>query len=135
MASRIALNVKCPHCDKSLMDNTHQINGEPAIKVNIETSRDRGVLWLCAVYGCISHEKDIELLEEVEVKFFCPHCNKSLLRDVKCQMCGMHMVGFNIKAGGKVNICSRNGCENHYVVFEDLDKEINRFYQEYGVSG
>jgi hypothetical protein len=45
------------------------------------------------------------------------------------------MVGFNIKAGGKVNICSRYGCENHYVVFEDLDKEISRFYNEYGVSG
>lgn len=135
MPSRIALNVKCPHCDNSLMDNTHQINGEPAIKLNIEIDRERGVLWLCAVYSCMSHENDIELKEDEQVKFFCPHCNKSLMRDVMCKICDAPMVGFNIKAGGKVNICSRNGCENHYVVFEDLDKEISRFYQEYGVSG
>lgn len=135
MPGKISLNVKCPHCDHSLMDITHQINGESAIKVNIETDKNRGVLWLCAVYGCMAHEKDIELLENENVLFYCPHCNQSLMREVKCKMCDAPMVGFNIKSGGKVNICSRNGCENHYVVFEDLDKEIARFYQEFGVSG
>ena len=135
MSDKISLNVKCPHCDDSLMDDKHQINGKPSIKVNISSSSDRGVLWLCAAYGCIAHENNIELKENEEVDFYCPHCNKSLKRDVLCKMCDSPMVGFNIKAGGKVNICSRKGCENHYVVFEDLDKEINRFYHEYGVSG
>lgn len=135
MSNRIALDVKCPHCDESLMDLKHQINGRPSIKVNISTDRDRGVLWLCAVYGCIAHEKDIDIRENEEVSFYCPSCNKSLKRNVFCKMCDSSMIGFNIKAGGRVNICSRNGCENHYVVFEDLNKEINRFYHEYGVSG
>lgn len=135
MSHQISLNVKCPHCDESLMDDGHQINGEASIKVNIVTERERGVLWLCSVYGCHAHENDIELRENEIVKFYCPKCNKSLMRDVNCEICEAGMVGFNIKAGGKVNICSRKGCENHYVVFEDLNFAISKFYQEYGVSG
>jgi predicted RNA-binding Zn-ribbon protein involved in translation (DUF1610 family) len=117
------------------MDEGHQINGKASIKVNIVTERERGVLWLCSDYGCHAHENDIELRESEIVKFYCPKCNKSLMRDVNCKMCDADMVGFNIKAGGKVNICSRMGCENHYVVFEDLHSAISKFYQEYGVSG
>lgn len=135
MTHRIALSVKCPHCDASLMDVTHQIYGKPSIKVNIETDNDRGILWLCSAYGCHTHENNIELKDNELVTFYCPHCNKSLMRDIKCSMCDAPMVGFNIKAGGKVNVCSRKGCENHYVVFQDLNDAISKFYQEYGVSG
>ncbi len=135
MPNRIFLNVKCPHCSKSLMDETHQLNGKASIKVNIVTDRDRGVLWLCSVYGCHTHENNIELMENETVVFYCPHCNKSLMREIECKMCEAKMVGFNIKTGGKVSICSRKGCENHYVVFEDLNSAISKFYHEYGVSG
>ena len=135
MPNRITLNLKCPHCDASLMDNGHQINGKPSVKINIVSGNDRGVLWLCAVYGCIAHENNIELQEGATVEFSCPHCNKSLVREVECKMCEAPMVGFSISAGGKVNICSRKGCENHYVVFEHLDSEISKFYETYGVSG
>lgn len=135
MTHRISLILKCPHCDKEMMDETHQISGKPSVKVNIETERERGLLWLCSVYGCLTHENNIQLKDGELVNFYCPHCNQSLMRKVECTMCEGPMVGFNIKAGGKVNICSRNGCENHYVVFENLDREISRFYQAYGVSG
>jgi len=117
------------------MDETHQINGKASVKLNIVTDRERGVIWLCSVYGCMTHENNIELMDNEMVKFYCPHCNKSLMRDVVCKMCQAPMVGFNIKAGGKVNICSRKGCENHYVVFENLESEISKFYETYGVSG
>jgi hypothetical protein len=33
--------------------------------------------------------------------------------------------------GGRVNICSRHGCKNHYVVFENLDTAVRKFYSEY----
>ncbi len=135
MSGRVSLRLKCPHCDASLMDEIHQINGKASVKINISTQRDRGVLWLCAVYGCMAHENDINLAEGEVVEFYCPHCNKSLVREVLCKLCEAPMVGFNIKAGGKVNICSRKGCENHYVVFENLDSEISRFYETYGISG
>ena len=135
MPNKMSLSLKCPHCDASLMDARHQINGKPSVKINIVSGAERGVLWLCSVYGCIAHENNIELKEGETVEFYCPHCNQSLMREVKCKMCEAPVVGFNIKAGGKVNICSRNGCENHYVVFENLDSEILKFYETYGISG
>jgi hypothetical protein len=36
--------------------------------------------------------------------------------------------------GGEVSICSRAGCKNHFVEFEDLTSALARFYQEYGYS-
>lgn len=135
MKNQIALYVKCPHCDRSLMDESHPINEKPSVKMNIETERDRGVIWICSLYGCSDHENNIELKKNELVQFYCPQCNKSLMRDIQCKVCDAPMVGMNIKVGGKVNICSRNGCENHYVVFEDLAEAINKFYVEFGFSG
>ncbi len=135
MNNIITLIVKCPHCDSSLMDEGHPLHEKPSIKVNIVGEEERGVLWLCARYGCYDHESNIEFNKGDIVKFFCPNCNKSLLREIKCQSCDAPMVGLNIKAGGKVNVCSRSGCDNHYVVFDDLAGAINKFYQELGTSG
>jgi hypothetical protein len=33
--------------------------------------------------------------------------------------------------GGRISICSRNGCKNHYFVFDDIDTALRRFYTEY----
>jgi len=135
MSNVITLFLKCPHCDKSLMDEEHQLHGKPSVKVNIVGESERGVLWLCSLYGCYDHESNIEFNKGDVVQFFCPHCNKALSREIKCQICEAPMVGLNIKAGGKVNVCSRSGCENHYVVFDDLAGAINKFYHELGTSG
>lgn len=116
------------------MDNIHIVHGYPSVKVNIETTRARGVIWLCSIYDCFDHENNIELREDEETRFYCPHCNQSLMLETLCGQCKAQMVGFNIKVGGKVDICSRKGCKNHYVVFENLADEINKFYQEYGTS-
>lgn len=135
MKKYISLSVKCPQCSQSLMDKNHLIHGYPGVKVNIETARARGLMWLCSIYDCHDHENNIELKDDELVNFYCPHCNQSLMLDVPCGVCKAPMVGFNIKVGGKVDICSRKGCKNHYVLFEDLASEINKFYQEYGTSG
>ncbi len=135
MNKLVTLSVKCPHCDHTLMDEEHLIHERPSIRINIVTKKDRGILWLCSVYGCYDHNSNLEIENGELVEFFCPHCNKSLLRDIECKICGAPMVGMNIKAGGKVNVCSRKGCENHYVVFEDLAGAINKFYHELGTSG
>ncbi|HPE35449.1 MAG TPA: hypothetical protein PLI65_11700 [Bacteroidales bacterium] len=134
MKKYISLAVKCPHCGESLMDLNHLIHGYPSVKVNIETKRARGIIWLCSIYDCFDHENNIELREDEEVQFYCPHCNQSLMLETRCNLCNAQMVGFNIKVGGKVDICSRKGCKNHYVVFENLADEINKFYQEYGTG-
>ena len=135
MSNIISLLVKCPHCDKLLMDDNHLLHDKPSVKINVVSEKERGVIWLCSVYGCYDHESNIEINKGDVINFFCPHCNKSLMRDIKCQICEAPMIGLNIKTGGKVNVCSRSGCENHYVVFDDLAGAINKFYHELGTSG
>jgi hypothetical protein len=34
--------------------------------------------------------------------------------------------------GGKLGVCSRRGCKNHLVEFEDLSNALRKLYQEYG---
>jgi len=134
MKKYISLGVNCPHCNESLMDMNHQIHNYPSIKVNIETARAKGIIWLCSIYDCYDHENNIELREDEEVRFFCPHCSQSLMLETICNQCKAKMAGFVIKAGGKIDFCSRKGCKNHYVLFENLADEIRNFYKEYGSS-
>jgi hypothetical protein len=128
----ISLFIKCPLCGKSLMDNDLLLGNKPSVKINIQTTEDRGILHLCSVYGCILKKMDIHVEEGEVVDMFCPHCNKDLSSNEKCEECEAPMVSFVIRAGGVVRICSRNGCTNHHIVFKEVADEMSKFYYEYG---
>ena len=131
MKRKISLNVLCPHCRKSLMDNEVKLNDYPSIKLNISTPDDRGTINLCSIYECYDHVSDIELIKGMVVEVSCPHCNKELLIPEECIECGAPMVNFVLRIGGRVTICSRYGCPNHYVAFQDIHTELSKFYEEY----
>ena len=132
MKKQIALSVQCPHCLNSLMDSENLLNGYPSIKLNIVTPEDRGIIHICSLYECFDHEANIEIADNTVVDFYCPHCNKEMLVNEECKICDAPMVSFVLQTGGRVNICSRNGCSNHYVAFNDLSTELTRFYEEFG---
>lgn len=132
MTKTISLNVKCPHCGKSFMDHDNMLLDKPSIKLNIEAANDRGTIRLCSIYGCYEHQCDFGLKPRDVAKFFCPHCNKELTSKDVCELCNAPMVNLTLQLGGKVYICSRSGCENHFVAFEDLATEVKKFYHEYG---
>lgn len=133
MPKTISLNVKCPNCGKSMMDHETPMQGRPSIKLNIETLADRGTIRLCSIYGCYSHECDIELTEDEIARFYCPQCNKELFCNDACDLPNCHapMIPLILQLGGRVFFCSRKGCQNHFVAFEDLGQEIRKFYHEY----
>jgi ssDNA-binding Zn-finger/Zn-ribbon topoisomerase 1 len=131
MKKQISLHVKCPHCRKSLMDEEKLLNGQPSIRLNIVTPEERGVIYLCSIYECHDHETNLDIKKNTVVDFYCPHCNKELLVNEECKVCGAPMVTFVLKVGGRVSICSREGCVNHYIAFQDLSAELSKFYQEY----
>jgi methionyl-tRNA synthetase len=116
------------------MDNDTLLMEKPSIKLNIETASARGTIRLCSIYGCYNHLSDIEIADREIVRFFCPHCNKELISNDECdtQNCNAPMIPLILRVGGKVFICSRKGCENHFVAFEDLATEVRKFYHEYG---
>ncbi|MBL7102736.1 MAG: hypothetical protein ISS18_00235 [Bacteroidales bacterium] len=132
MPKKVSLNAKCPHCDKSFMDEENLLLGKPSIKLNIECNNNRGTIRLCSIYGCYDHFCDFDLKEGAIAKFFCPHCNKELISKDTCKSCDAPMIPLILQLGGKVLICSRKGCNNHFVAFEDLATEVRKFYHEYG---
>lgn len=134
MPKKISLSVKCPHCGTSFMDENRLLNNKPSIKLNIETSRARGIIRLCSIYGCFDHQSNIILEENEVAKFFCPHCNKEVISQDVCNVCEAPMIPLNLKTGGTVYICSRKGCSKHFLAFEDIDTEIRIFYNEYGIE-
>jgi predicted RNA-binding Zn-ribbon protein involved in translation (DUF1610 family) len=136
MSKKIALTVKCPECQASLMDSSFRINNKDSIKLHIRVKGDeKGTIWLSSIYGDFNYTCDLQIPEEEVANFYCPHCSKLLNRsNVVCDICGATIVSFNCVVGGRVNICSRNGCRNHFVVFEDLDTAIRKYYDEYGYA-
>ncbi len=132
MKNIVSLKVQCPHCLTSLMDYDNKLNGYPSIKLNIVTPDDRGVIYICSLYECFDHSADIDIDDNTIVDFYCPNCNKQLQVKEECTICNAPMAFFVLNAGGRVNICSRKGCSNHYVSFSDLSTELIKFYNQFG---
>ena len=132
MAKTVSVQVKCPLCGKSLMDNEHPLHGVPSIKLNIQLGKERGTIRLCSIYDCYDHVSDMDISGVDVAEFSCPHCNQVLNSVEKCDTCNAPMVPFNLDMGGKVVICSRKGCTKHYVAFENLHDAVRKFYDEYG---
>jgi len=132
MEKHVSVAVKCPHCRASLMDENYLLNDKPAIKLEVTYKDQTGNLYLCSRYGCYDHQSGIDVPHGEIIEAFCPHCKKSLNTDVKCESCGAPMITFGIKSGGRVSLCSRHGCNKHYVSFQDLDTAIRKFHEEFG---
>ncbi len=132
MVKPFSLNLKCKHCGKSLMDYKKKLGDYPSVLCNAKVNGTEGNIWLCSIYGCYDHESSIPINKNDIVHFACPHCHKELNSDILCKVCDANMVKFEIEIGGVVSICSRAGCKNHYVMFEDLADAIQKYYNEYG---
>jgi predicted RNA-binding Zn-ribbon protein involved in translation (DUF1610 family) len=133
MVKKVAVKVRCPHCNESLMDKTHLINNKESIYMNISfPSELKGAIRLSSIYGDFNYTSDLLIPEDQVVDFFCPHCGENLKRQqLECDSCSAPIVSLNCTVGGRVSFCSRHGCKNHYVVFDNLDTAIRKFYSEY----
>ncbi|MBN2348736.1 MAG: hypothetical protein JXJ22_07865 [Bacteroidales bacterium] len=113
------------------MDYTQYLNAKPSIKLHIEVAGQQGVINLCATYGCYDKLSDVDLVDNETAKLICPHCHTELSSSALCALCKAPIVDFNLAKGGKVHVCSRIGCTNHYVSFEDIHDTLTSFYTEY----
>ncbi len=120
----IILHVKCPLCETSFMDSTRLVDGQPGIKLLVETPNQKGTILLSAVYESYNYKCDVEIVDGDIVKFFCPHCLQRIIDDMTCEECEAPMVPFLLDFGGKVMICSRAGCKAHFLEFEDFREAL-----------
>jgi len=132
MYELMSLRLKCVECGRTLMDPETLIDNEPSIRMDVECCDQRGTIWLSSIYGSYNFKSDIGLPKGMVVGFYCPECKQEISSAAECISCGAPMVPFHLDMGGKVSICSRAGCKNHFVEFEDLSIALRKFYHEYG---
>lgn len=117
------------------MDKENPVDNESSVRLDIEFGNEKGVIHLSSIYGSYNYKCDLDIPDGEIVKFSCPHCDKNLNSKTECLTCGAEMIPFYLDMGGKVAICSRSGCKNHHVEFEDLSQALRKLYQEYGFRG
>lgn len=135
MHSFVTLNLRCPVCGKSLMDHDKLVDNEKSVRLIIEVQGKKGVIRLSSVYGSYNYISDIEIPDGEIAKFYCTHCKSQIVSEEKCEICGAPLSTLNIDFGGKVSICTRKGCQKHFLEFSDLNVALKKFYQEYSYSG
>jgi len=107
------IDVNCPCCNRSLMDETFVIDGYPSIKLRVFLDRETGWLRLSCLYGSYNVSTELGIPAGTVVRFHCPHCNVELPSTSDCSICGAPMAPMLVYGGGMVWICSRRGCRNH----------------------
>lgn len=135
MYNFISVRVNCPACGKSLMDPNKKVDNEASINLIIKTKREKGIIWLSSIYGSYNYVSEVDTPNGEIAEFYCPHCRTNLSSKLNCKICDAPMADFNLDMGGKVSICTRSGCKNHAVEFEDLSLALKRLYQDYGFRG
>lgn len=135
MKNTVAINVKCPLCHADLMDETHLVDKKPGIKLGVQVGEKEGTVWLSAVYGSYKHKSDIVIDKKQIVDFFCPHCKMSIVTDVSCAKCRAPVAYMYLAKGGRINFCTRNGCTQHSLQFEDIAAALMNFYGEFEKYG
>ncbi len=113
------LEVSCSHCNHSLMDTTHLVDGVPSIRLTVAFSQEHCALRLSALYGSYTIESEgNEIPMGAVANFFCPHCHAELIGAWNCTVCDAPMVPMIVQGGGIVQICSRRGYKSHMLDLE-----------------
>ena len=107
------VSVSCPHCNRSLKDETFAIDGHPSIRVTISSDHKQGWLRLSCLYGSCNFASEFDVSTGTVVSFLCPHCGVEFPSTQDCSVCAAPMVPMLVDGGGIVQICSRCGCKNH----------------------
>ncbi|MBN1221909.1 MAG: class I tRNA ligase family protein [Candidatus Aminicenantes bacterium] len=129
--SELILELKCPYCRKSLMDEETQIDGHPSVKTLIQYQNKAGILRLSALFGSYEIKSDVYIPKDDLVLFFCPECRASLMLKDLCEECKAPLSFMELKNGGMVQICSRRGCKYHFVDYKNFAQKISAFYRTY----
>ena len=128
MAHGLHIHVKCPHCGKSLMTPEPKVDHLDSIHFLVKIGNRIGHLYLSQLYG--SYEKifeNVEDLPDAVVECSCPHCYRPFPVHQACGSCSAAVIGLDLKVGGIIKVCTRNGCAHHSLEFEDSQDALNLF--------
>ena len=103
------IDVKCPHCNHSLMDSDCHINGIPSVRITVSFGMNHGWLRISSCPETDSFACEYELPRNGVANFFCPHCHVELVAAENCVLCGAPMIPQIVEAGF-TRRCSRSDC-------------------------
>ena len=115
----IPLRVHCGHCDASLMEESHPIDGQPSIRILLGTRDGENELFLSCLYGSFRFETGAAVSRDEITRFRCPHCGESLVTGAPCGTCEAPVAALALAGGGSVDFCTRRGCKGHRLNVED----------------
>jgi methionyl-tRNA synthetase len=127
----LQVSVNCFNCHKSLEDDKVLINNFPSVKTKAQCKHGEGYLYLSSTYGSFQTEAEMPLEEGEIIKLFCPHCDKTLVVDETCEVCGANMARVDLDVGGLIHFCTRKGCYTHHIEFADINGELRSFIEKY----
>ena len=133
MAHGIHIQVQCPHCGKPLMATDPQIDQLDSIQLLVKIGDQIGHLYLSQVYGSYEkHFENVANIPDAVIECSCPHCFRPFPIHQPCGNCGAAVIGLDLKVGGIIKVCSRNGCKHHSLEFEDSQDALNLFRSQNG---
>ncbi len=132
MQNTLSLSLKCPHCGVSLMDTKTHVDNEASVILNLEIAGKKGSINLSSIYGSFNYSCNIENPSDAIAEFTCPYCGINIKTRIECKVCKAPMAALVLDIGGEISFCTRSGCRNHSVEFEDLDNALRKFHQVYG---
>lgn len=117
-----AVQVACPQCNRSLMSQEHLLDGQPMVRLTIAFDDKHGWLCLSSLYGDYRKESEFKVPAGAVAHCFCPHCHAELRASALCARCDAPMVSLRLRGGGAVRFCSRNGCKEHMLDLDDVER-------------
>ncbi len=127
----ITVRARCPHCDQSLMDEKNRVDNAPGIGMKIASGKESGMIWLSAVYGSYNNRCTVQIPKGQVVELSCAACGAGFEAGKSCPSCNAPLATIKMEEGGKLFFCTRYGCSQHSVEFEDLSLTLKKFYDEY----
>ncbi len=135
MSKLISLSVHCPVCGESFMDESQLVDNCPSILLKVMTDKEEGKLRISSVWDSFNYLCDIEIPRGSIVNMACTHCNSDITSKLRCDNCDAPMISYDLDHGGKLDICSRAGCKNHFVKLVDFSFALKNLFNESDLYG
>jgi hypothetical protein len=106
-----SIEASCPHCNHSLLDQSHPLHGRPSIRLTTSFDLELGTVLLPSVRESPARELEPKISTGARLDFFCPHCHAELARGADCRGCGQPMVVLR-EGVAPIQLCPRPGCDS-----------------------
>jgi hypothetical protein len=130
MSHEIRVKANCPNCNSSLMEPGVQVDALDSILFLAKVGNSRGNLYLSQIYG--SYNKIFKQVEDITgsiVECSCPRCSTPFPVVGTCE-CKAPIIALDLKDGGNIKVCTRNGCKKHSLEFENSDDAFSLFQSQ-----